>query len=63
MMLEDPLPGGAGAGLLNTSIKSEGGLSGKGEYGEEEVGPADRTFDLIYKRLQPLMYKLTEVLT
>ena len=45
MMLEDPLTGGAGAGLLNTSIKSEGGLSGKGEYGDEEVGPADRTFE------------------
>ena len=46
-MLEDPLTrgAGAGAGLLNTSIKSEGGLSGKGDYGEEEAGPGDRTFD------------------
>ena len=38
MMLDDPSLGGAGPGLLNTSMKSEGGLSGKGDYGEEEVG-------------------------
>ena len=47
-MLEDPLTGGsgAGAGLLNTSMKSEGGLSGKGDYGgDDETGVADRTFD------------------
>ena len=43
-MLEEPLTG-AGANLLNTSIKSEGGLSGKGDYNEDEVGAADRTFD------------------
>ena len=42
-MLEDPVTGG-GAGLLNTSIKSEGGLSGKGDY-EDDTGIADRTFD------------------
>ena len=45
MMLDEPLLGAAGPGLLNTSMKSEGGLSGKGEYGEEEAGPGDRTFD------------------
>ena len=44
MMLDDPSLGGAGPGLLNTSMKSEGGLSGKGDYGEEEVG-AERNFD------------------
>ena len=45
MMLDEPLLGAGGPGLLNTSMKSEGGLSGKGEYGEEEAGPGDRTFD------------------
>ena len=45
MMLDDPSLGGAGPGLLNTSMKSEGGLSGKGDYGEEEAGAGERTFD------------------
>ena len=33
MMFDDPLAGGAG--LLNTSMKSEGGQSGRGEDGED----------------------------
>ncbi len=45
MMLDETLMGAVGSGLLNTSMKSEGGFSGKGEYGEEEAGPGDRTFD------------------
>ena len=36
---------GGGAGLLNTSIKSEGGVSGKGDYDGDDTGVADRTFD------------------